>query len=54
MDRNLLGLTLGPGLAIAIFIYWKDKLDPEPRKLLIRAFCLLSMMFIFSFLSLVF
>ena len=38
MDRNLLGLTLGPGLAIAIFIYWKDKLDPEPRKLLIRAF----------------
>jgi protease PrsW len=40
MDRNLLGLTLGPGLAIAIFIYWKDKLDPEPRKLLIRAFFL--------------
>jgi RsiW-degrading membrane proteinase PrsW (M82 family) len=40
MDRNLLGLTLGPGLAIAIFIYWKDKLDPEPRKLLIRAFLL--------------
>jgi len=40
MDRNLLGLTMGPGLAIAIFIYWKDKLDPEPRKLLIRAFFL--------------
>lgn len=40
MDRNLLGLTLGPGLAIAIFIYWKDKLDPEPRKLLVRAFFL--------------
>lgn len=40
MDRNLLGLTLGPGIAIAIFIYWKDKLDPEPRKLLIRAFLL--------------
>lgn len=38
MDRDLLGLTLGPGLAIAIFIYWRDKLDPEPRKLLIRAF----------------
>ncbi len=40
MDRNLLGLTLGPGLAIALYIYWKDKLDPEPRKLLIRAFLL--------------
>ena len=40
MDKNLLGLTLGPGLAIAIFIYWKDKLDPEPRRLLIRAFLL--------------
>lgn len=40
MDKNLLGLTVGPGLAIAIFIYWKDKLDPEPRKLLIRAFLL--------------
>ncbi len=40
MDRNLLGLTLGPGLAIAIFIFWKDKLDPEPRRLLIRAFFL--------------
>lgn len=40
MDKNLLGLTIGPGLAIAIFIYWKDKLDPEPRKLLIRAFLL--------------
>jgi RsiW-degrading membrane proteinase PrsW (M82 family) len=40
MDRNLLGLTLGPSLAIAIFIFWKDKLDPEPRKLLIRAFLL--------------
>jgi RsiW-degrading membrane proteinase PrsW (M82 family) len=40
MDRNLLGLTLGPGLAIIIFIYWRDKLDPEPRKLLIKAFFL--------------
>ncbi|HRG57456.1 MAG TPA: PrsW family glutamic-type intramembrane protease [Bacteroidia bacterium] len=40
MDRNLLGLTIGPGIAIAIFIYWKDKLDPEPRRLLIRAFLL--------------
>jgi RsiW-degrading membrane proteinase PrsW (M82 family) len=40
MDRNLLGLTLGPSLAIMIFIYWKDRLDPEPRKLLIRAFLL--------------
>jgi RsiW-degrading membrane proteinase PrsW (M82 family) len=40
MDRNLLGLTIGPSLAIMIFIYWKDRLDPEPRKLLIRAFLL--------------
>jgi len=40
MDRNLLALTVGPGLAIAIFIYWRDRLDPEPRKLLIKAFLL--------------
>ena len=40
MDKNLLALTLGPGLAIAIYIYWYDKLDREPKKLLIRAFIL--------------
>jgi RsiW-degrading membrane proteinase PrsW (M82 family) len=40
MDTKLLALTIGPGLAIAIFIFWKDKLDPEPRRLLIKAFLL--------------
>jgi RsiW-degrading membrane proteinase PrsW (M82 family) len=40
MDQNLLLLALAPELAIMIFIYWKDKLDPEPRRLLIWAFFL--------------
>jgi protease PrsW len=40
MDYNLLLLALAPGLAIMIFVYWKDKLDREPRRLLILAFLL--------------
>lgn len=40
MDYNLLLLALAPGLAIMIFVYWKDKLDKEPRRLLILAFLL--------------
>ncbi len=40
MDVLLLALTLAPGLAIAIFIYYKDKFDREPRRQLIWAFVL--------------
>lgn len=36
----LLGMAVAPGLAIAIFIYWKDKYDREPRKLMIFSFIL--------------
>jgi RsiW-degrading membrane proteinase PrsW (M82 family) len=36
----LLGLAVAPGLAIMIYIYWKDKFDPEPKRLLIWAFFL--------------
>ncbi|MEO6168281.1 MAG: PrsW family glutamic-type intramembrane protease [Chitinophagales bacterium] len=36
----LLAMAIAPGLAIAIFIYWKDKYDKEPRKLMIISFIL--------------
>lgn len=36
----LSALALAPGLAICIFIYWKDKFEPEPRQLLLKAFFL--------------
>lgn len=38
MDFALLALAIAPGLAICIFIYWKDKFDPEPKKYLIYSF----------------
>lgn len=38
MDRNLLGLTLGPALAIAIYVFWRDKYNAEPKRLLIKAY----------------
>lgn len=37
---NLLALAIAPGLAIAIFIYWKDKWDKEPLHWLILSFLL--------------
>lgn len=40
MEVLLLTLTLAPGLAIAIFVYYKDKFDREPRRQLIWAFLL--------------
>jgi len=30
----IIALAAAPALAIAVFIYWKDKYDPEPKKLL--------------------
>lgn len=40
MNYTLLGLAIAPGLAIAIYVYWRDKFDREPRRLLIWAFIL--------------
>lgn len=34
----LSALAAAPGLAICVYIYWKDKYDPEPRGLLIKSF----------------
>jgi RsiW-degrading membrane proteinase PrsW (M82 family) len=36
----LASLAAAPGLAICIYIYWKDKFDPEPRRLLFKSFFL--------------
>jgi RsiW-degrading membrane proteinase PrsW (M82 family) len=33
-------LAIAPGLAIMIYIYWKDKYEKEPRKLLLVSFVL--------------
>lgn len=33
-------IAIAPALAICIFIYWKDKFDKEPKKLLITSFFL--------------
>lgn len=40
MTFILLALAIAPGLAIAIFIYEKDKLDKEPLHLLVKSFFL--------------
>lgn len=34
----LAALVVAPGIAIAIYIYWKDKFEREPRMLLLRSF----------------
>lgn len=36
----LIALAIAPGLAISIYIYWKDQFDREPRRLLIYGFLL--------------
>lgn len=40
MDFTLLALTIGPGLAIGIYVYWRDRFDPEPLRLLALSFVL--------------
>lgn len=40
MNLSLLGLAVAPGLAIAIYIYWKDKFDKEPKRLMVLGFFL--------------
>jgi len=36
----LLSLAVGPGLAIAYYVHFRDKFDKEPRKLLLQCFML--------------
>jgi RsiW-degrading membrane proteinase PrsW (M82 family) len=40
MNISLFGLAIAPGLAIAIYIYWKDKFDKEPKRLMVLGFIL--------------
>lgn len=40
MEPKLIALTVAPALAICIYIYWQDKFEKEPRKLLIISFLL--------------
>ena len=37
---RLLYLALGPGIALAVYIYYSDKWEPEPKALVIRSFLL--------------
>ena len=37
---KLLYLALGPGIALAVFIYYADKWEPEPKAMVIRSFLL--------------
>lgn len=34
----LLALTVAPGIAVAVYVHWRDKFDREPRRLLVRSF----------------
>lgn len=40
MNLSLLALAIAPGIAISMFIYFKDKHEKEPLKLLIISFIL--------------
>lgn len=35
---KLVYLAIGPGIAIAVYLYFSDKWDPEPKKLVIKGF----------------
>ena len=37
---RLLYLALGPGIALAVYIYYSDKWEPEPKALVIKGFLL--------------
>ena len=37
---KLLYLALGPGIALAVYIYYSDKWEPEPKALVIKSFLL--------------
>lgn len=38
MDYTLLGLAVAPGVAIALYVYLRDKYDKEPLSLLLKSF----------------
>jgi RsiW-degrading membrane proteinase PrsW (M82 family) len=40
MNTTLLALAIAPGLAIAIYIFWKDKFEREPKRLMLFGFIL--------------
>ena len=35
---RLMYLAVGPGIALAVYIYYSDRWDPEPKKLVIKGF----------------
>lgn len=40
MTLSMLALAIAPGLAIAIYVYWRDKYDREPLMLILKCFLL--------------
>lgn len=38
MELTLLGLAVAPGVAIALYVYFRDKYDKEPLSLLLKTF----------------
>ncbi len=37
---KLIYLAAGPGIAVAVYIYYSDKWEPEPKKMVVKAFLL--------------
>ncbi len=35
---KLIYLAVGPGIALAVYIYYSDRWEPEPKKLVIKGF----------------
>jgi len=35
---KLIYLAVGPGIALAVYIYYSDRWDPEPKKLVVKGF----------------
>jgi protease PrsW len=40
MDLQLFGLAIAPGLAIAFYVFYRDKYEREPIRLLVGCFLL--------------
>jgi RsiW-degrading membrane proteinase PrsW (M82 family) len=38
MELNLLGLAIAPGVAISIYVYFRDRYEKEPLNLLVQSF----------------
>jgi len=37
---KLLYIALGPGIAVAVYIYYSDRWEPEPKGMVVKAFLL--------------